>query len=754
MPQKAGIALEQLGALVVKELVDNALDAGANVVVKEEDGWVYIADDGPGISHDGIETLFSINRPLTSSKVIRLPTRGALGNGLRVVMGAVYASNGEITVETGGQDDDHALFVLHPRDDGHTNVETLRPLSQEPGTRIRLRLGSAIPTKNHALTSLSHLSTVFAPLGKHYTGKTSPWWYDTEAFFELCHAAGEQPLYRILTLFRDITRPIAETMADNVCERARDISKDQALHLLHSLRTLSKEPKPSVLGAIGEIGGKLFRSADSGSIYMGQGSLPAKMPYVVEAFCTPLEGEVDPKDKYKDEVLIMVNRTLVAGSLRAYRGKPTELYMFGWGLAHAFKVPKEIACRLIINITTPYMPITTDGKEPDLKRFAGPLIKVVEGAAAKCRRSIKAGTGAMKVSQKAVIEDCLRAAIEKASSNGRYRYSLRQLFYAVRPYLLDRFPDFDYNYFSIVITQIEFERGKDLPGMYRSVRGVLHHPHTGEEIPLGTRAVEEYKRPAWTFNKIIYIEKEGFISLLKEEGWLERNDCAMLTCQGFASRAARDVIDLLGEGTEPIQFFCIHDADASGTMIYQSLVEATKARSARTVEVINLGLEPEQAVEDMGLQVETFREEGGRKMPVADYVDRHWTDWLQTQRVELNAMTSEEFITWLDEKFEPYAGKIIPPKKVMADTYLVQAGDAIAKVLTDKILKEGKFDTRMSLLYNRVEPTEMDLESIVQADLDTTPEHRWDHPLGVAAAEEAAGLVAAEKWPPKKPRSK
>jgi DNA topoisomerase VI subunit B len=49
--------------------------------------WI-ISDDGPGIDPDKIPTIFSVNRPLLSSKLKRLPLRGMLGNGLRVVMGA------------------------------------------------------------------------------------------------------------------------------------------------------------------------------------------------------------------------------------------------------------------------------------------------------------------------------------------------------------------------------------------------------------------------------------------------------------------------------------------------------------------------------------------------------------------------------------------------------------------------------------------------------------------------------------------
>src|SRR5262249_45469885 len=92
--QLSGVPPELLRRLVVKELSDNALDvSGACRVGELPGGGFYVEDDGPGISGNPEEVarLFSFRRPLISSKVKRLPTRGALGNGLRVVAGAVFA---------------------------------------------------------------------------------------------------------------------------------------------------------------------------------------------------------------------------------------------------------------------------------------------------------------------------------------------------------------------------------------------------------------------------------------------------------------------------------------------------------------------------------------------------------------------------------------------------------------------------------------------------------------------------------------
>ena len=83
---------------------------------------------------------------------------------------------------------------------------------------------------------------------------------------------------------------------------------------------------------------------------------------------------------------------------------------------------------------------------------------------------------------------------------------------------------------------------------------------------------------------------------LKQDGWLEKHDCAVMSTKGFSTRAARDLIDKLAAHGEPIKVFCVHDADASGGMIYQTLQEATKARKARKIEIVNLGLEPWEAL--------------------------------------------------------------------------------------------------------------------------------------------------------------
>ena len=281
--------------------------------------------------------------------------------------------------------------------------------------------------------------------------------------------------------------------------------------------------------------------------------------------------------------------------------------------------------------------------------------------------------------------------------------------------------------------------------MYRDVRGSLYHPHTGETIPLGTLEVEQYRRPEWTFNKVLYIEKEGLFETLKSAQWPERNDCALLSSKGYATRAVRDLLDLLGDTGEPLAFFCIHDADADGTKIYETLQGETRARAARRVQIINLGLEPWEALE-MGLDTEAVSTQGHKAVAsyVGDYGGKdptgflRWSEWLQHYRVELNAMTSPQFLGWLDAKMAAHGGeKVIPPEGVVADQLQTTIRASIHAELTERILREAKVDDQVESAMEKLRADLPDGEEVrqrVAVELKREPAERWTEPLDRMAA--------------------
>jgi hypothetical protein len=430
-----------------------------------------------------------------------------------------------------------------------------------------------------------------------------------------------------------------------------------------------------------------------------------------------------------------VNRTPVTGAIEAARDK-REINVFGCGLSHTIaQAPQNAHFDISLNITTPYMAITSEGKAPDLM----PFFDEIATAARKAVRNARRPNARDKLTQKDVVIDNLDTVIAEVSGDDEFRFNERQLFYVLRPIVMDETgEELKIDNFKNIITDYEGEYG-EISGMYREPRGSIYHPHLGETITLGTLMVENYERPAWVFNKVVYIEKEGFSEALKHARWGERHDCMLMSSKGFSTRAARDLIDKLADHDEPITIFCVHDADSSGGMIYQTFQEATKARGARKIKIVNLGLEPWEAIA-MELEVETVAA-GERRKPIADYVhnrigmDVVWDEWLQTHRIELNAMTTPKFIGWLDEKMAAHPGKLIPPSDVLEAELDERVQINVRAAVTERILREAGFEDQVATAIAAIKkPLAADLHAGINRLFEREPDREWrDHIEEIAA---------------------
>jgi hypothetical protein len=730
LQQRAGVPKRLLPQLVIKELVDNGLDNGSHVQIEtitneNEDVVGYaIEDDGAGIdgTPENIARLFSIARPMVSTKLLRLPTRGALGNGLRVVAGAVLSSGGLLTVTTRNR-----RIELRSERDGTTTVLGVENVEVTVGTRVEIRLGPALAFKwGNAVWGLT--ACQMAGCGERYLGKSSPWWYDVDQFHELLFASGNRPVRELIANLDGCSggkagKIVAEAgLGRSVC---RDVTAAEAANLLRTARNSANPVNPKRLGSVGPLSIFTAHAIAYGETNFGAVAPQAEIPFVVEAWA---------KESYRNDITVCVNRTPITGSVHVARNK-REINAFGCGLQHHLaKAPANVQFDIRINITTPYMPITSDGKAPDLL----PFFDEIEKAVGRVVRQAHRPESGPRVSQKDVVLDNLDDVINEVSGGGRYRFNQRQLLYKLRPIVQNELgQELSTTNFAAIITDYEAENG-EIPGMYREPRGTIYHPHRCETITLGDLMVEDYTRPIWTYNKLVYIEKEGFSEALKDDRWAERHDCALMSSKGYTTRAARDLVDLLIEHDEPVTIFCVHDADAFGTMIHQTFQDATRARGARKVKIVNLGLEPWEAIA-MGLEVETVSA-GDRRKPVADYVDlepcgaKSWSEWLQTHRVELNAMSTPQFIQWLDAKMAGY-DKLIPPGEAI-ESELDKAIEAkVRAAITARILREAGFEAQVASAVAAIrKPDQIVLEIGIHDLFRREPDREWrDHIEAVAA---------------------
>jgi hypothetical protein len=750
LQQRAGVPKNQLSRLVLKELADNGLDNGATVRVASlppEDGSYIVEDGGTGIDGgpEAIARLFSINRPMISSKRLRLPTRGALGNGLRVVAGAVLASAGSLAVTTRNQ-----RIGLCPERDGTTTVTSVEAVEFPVGTRVEISFGPTLAYDCNALY-WANIACHLAHQGTQYVGKSSPWWYDGAQFHELLYASGPRPVRELIARLDGCSGGKAgEIITAANLERAicRDVTPGQAVELLEAARDAARQVNPKRLGAVGP---QAFFSDHAyaiahGVAHFGPAALPrSQIPFVVEAWVSKRTTEGDTL------LTACINRTPATGSLYAARDK-RDIDAFGCGLSNTIaKAPSDVQFSIYINVTTPFMPITSDGKAPDLEPFLVEIATAVSKAVRKAHRPQGRVRG---LSQKDVVLDNLDDVIDDVSGGRKFRFNSRQILYKMRPIVRGELEQtLELANFTKIIDDYEAENG-EIEGMYREPRGSIYHPHIGKTLPLGTLMVETYERPLWTFNKFLYIEKEGFSETLKDPDvrWGERHDCAIASSKGFTTRAARDLVDKLAAHDEPVTVFCVHDADGPGTLIYQTFQEATKARGARKIKIVNLGLEPWEAIE-MRLEVERLERKKNKngeeiRQPVGEYAKENpcdqpegdWEEWLQSKRVELNAMSTPDFIDWLHKKMADYhektgtSDKLIPPGDVLESELDKRVEEKVRAAVTERILCEAGLESQVDAVITEIEkPTSAALAEGIRCLFEQEPAREWrDHIEAVA----------------------
>jgi hypothetical protein len=178
----------------------------------------------------------------------------------------------------------------------------------------------------------------------------------------------------------------------------------------------------------------------------------------------------------------------------------------------------------------------------------------------------------------------------------------------------------------------------------------------------------------------LFIEKQGFDSLLEHAEIARRYDLAIMSTKGMSVTAARQLVERLSE--EGVTILVLRDFDKSGFTIVHTLRSDTRRYRFRTSpRVIDLGLRL-QDVLHMHLQDEEVAYKGnkdprqnlrlcGATEEECDFLvtERAGNRWIG-KRVELNAMTSAQFIRFLERKLaEIGVQKVVPDKDILEAAY-------------------------------------------------------------------------------------
>jgi len=329
-----------------------------------------------------------------------------------------------------------------------------------------------------------------------------------------------------------------------------------------------------------------------------------------------------------------------------------------------------------------------------------------------------------------------------ASSNDTLPATARQVMYAARPEIQERTgKQLDDQYFTqTLLPDYMEEHGVDWDVVFDD-RGHLREPHTGHGIGLGTLKVRQYQAeiaefsfkdpsfsagrvvtrgPSGCFSAVLFIEKEGFMPLFEAVHLDGRFDIALMSTKGLSNTAARQLIDEMCGGHD-IPLLVLHDFDKAGFSILGTLQRDTRRyRFINDVEVIDLGLR----LEDVdGLPSERAFDKGTKNSRAWNLRDNGATEeeieFLLNSRVELNAMTSDQLVAFVERKLEEQGiKKVVPDGEKLAQAYRLGARSQQVGRIVNRELKKLNGDSTVQV------PD--DIENRIREYLLLHPEARWD----------------------------
>jgi hypothetical protein len=345
----------------------------------------------------------------------------------------------------------------------------------------------------------------------------------------------------------------------------------------------------------------------------------------------------------------------------------------------------------------------------------------------------------------------MEAAYREVSGNGQLPANARQIMYKARPHIQkETGRQLDDNYFTQTILPFYMEEYEVDWDVIYDARGHFTEPHGGNSFGIGTLEVRSYlagfndpsvtdagfsqaavktNGPSGNFGAALFLEKEGFDPILKAAQIAERFDVAIMSTKGMSVTAARALADEMCSRHD-IPLLILRDFDKAGFSIAGTLQRDTRRyefkNSFKTIEiglsladVEAMGLEPEYQHHPKGKKsalIGNLRTNGASEAEI-NFMFRDFDRLRSTRRVELNAMTSPQFVAFVERKLtEEGVAKIVPDQELLAEVY---AGIERGRRLEEAVEELDEID------MDDCKPPK-DLEQRVRKILEKHPAMRWD----------------------------
>jgi len=748
LAEKAGCPPSDFDKMVVKEFADNAADIGGFCYeVDEGEKTVSIWNGGDGLSSQDIARLFDIKRPLRSSKHWRRGQRGALGNGIRVALAGCRLCDISLTIISRCKE--YRITLL---DNGDTVITKHDTEVFDVGTRIVL--GFPNDEAFYAGRYRPYLQVARATQGSTVvSGKPLASWFKAEDINVLVQSLPDVSLGTFIGEFN--TK--GDLGIEDLTVSVQDMPTDTLVDLLRSNEGKSK------VNPIGEDVFEGFYKKIEGIYEDGD----ARLPFIVEAWVTAKPCDKDAGDH---AIHVITNRTytLRQAVLEVNSGR-LKLISGGYYSTHNKQINRSHSYRVILSVSSPYIPIISSGKEPNL--LDGAYSSAIKEALHYTMKKAGAAKPTRKKTSFTLIDAadmCMEDAYNKVSNNGQYWANARQLMYAARPKMLEITgqSSFTDSYFSQTLLPHFLQNNPELTANWKVAydkRGSVIQPHTGQSVGLGTVEIDRLTNhvalkpmsklssfkysnasPERRFLGVLFVEKEGFNEAIEESGLLERYDIALASTKGNSVVALRVLLDEMATRNPDFKVFTMTDFDISGTSIKTTLTKDNELRYTFNNEIQTIPVcvtwEQAKALHERGLSEPVEFPKPPKKTPeeIAKALDDKFQFLVREndvepdgarflmykkRRVEINAMTTGEILDLIERAFEEHATKVLPDQLHLEGAWKEQ--------LLSAHLEKVEAEMRDELISHEMPENLME---DVEAILKENPSKSWDQ-----AVREVAG---------------
>jgi hypothetical protein len=363
-------------------------------------------------------------------------------------------------------------------------------------------------------------------------------------------------------------------------------------------------------------------------------------------------------------------------------------------------------------------------------------------------------------SQRVFIKDAafevMQEAYDKASAGGTLPVNPRQIYYAARRRILleTRQDTLESGYFlQTLLPAYMDEHDCDDWDLIWDARGHFTEPHMRQVVSIGTLEVRQYlgeraqlgdsvkinpdalfptKGPQNRYRNVLFCEKEGFGPIFEASHIAERFDASIMSTKGMSTTAARLLLDrLVNRGVENV--LVLHDFDVSGFSIGGTLgTDSRRYTFENKVPIIDIGLrltdvealgllrEPFTGKKNGRLVAQTLKRHGASQDEIDFLIQRSYGSEFKGERVELNALTSDQLIAFIERKFAEHGvRKIIPDDEVL---------EMHARRMLERRLVLRELDKMLPGIREQVTKANLpdDLREHVEALLEEQPAVPWD----------------------------